>query len=157
MSIGYPLQYKSCKQCSTQWIFLFDLVTQLCLTLCDPMDCSRPGFPVHHQLLSLLKPTSMESMMLSNHVILCYPLLLPPSIISSIRIFSSESVLRSRWPRYWSFSISPSSEYSGLISFRQWQSWWWKKNSHTLLTLPLLNSHMKVHVYTAFTFFNYMM
>ena len=84
------------------------------------MDCSTPGFPVHHQLLSLLKHTSMESMMPSNHVILCHPFLLPPSIIPSIRIFSSESVLRIRWPKYWSFtfSISPSNEYSGLISFR---------------------------------------
>ena len=117
------------------------------------MDCSTPGFPVHHQLLSLLKHTSMESMMPSNHVILCHPFLLPPSIIPSIRIFSSESVLRIRWPKYWSFSISPSSEYSGLISFRQWQWWWWNKNSHTFLALPLLNSHMKVHAYTAFKFF----
>jgi len=63
---------------------------------------------------------STESVMSSNHLILCHPLLLPPSIFPSIRIFSNESVLRIRWPKYWSFSfsISPSSEYSGLISFR---------------------------------------
>ena len=69
---------------------------------------------------SLLKLTSLESMMPSNHLILCYPLLLLPSIFPSIRVFSSESALRIRWPKYWSFSfsISPSNEFSGLISFR---------------------------------------
>ena len=63
---------------------------------------------------------SIESVMLSNHLILCCPLLLPPSIFPSIRVFSNESVLHIRWPKYWSFSFSnsPSSEYSGLISFR---------------------------------------
>jgi len=69
---------------------------------------------------NLLKLMSMESVMLSNHLILCHPLLLLPSIFPSIRVFSNESVLRIRWPKYWSFSflISPSNEYSGLISFR---------------------------------------
>ena len=69
---------------------------------------------------SLLKLLSIESVMPSNHLILCRPLLLPPSIFPSIRVFSNESVLRIRWPKYWSFSynISPSNEYSGLISFR---------------------------------------
>ena len=67
---------------------------------------------------SLLKVISIASMMPSNHLILCYPLLLLPSIFPSIRIFSNESVLCIRWPKYWSFSISPSDEYSGLISFR---------------------------------------
>ena len=67
---------------------------------------------------SLLKLMSIESVMPSNHLILCHPLLLPPLIFPSIRVFSNESVLRIRWPKYWSFSISPSSEYSGLISFR---------------------------------------
>ena len=67
---------------------------------------------------SLLKLMSIESVMPSNHLILCRPLLLPPSIFPSIRIFSNESVLCIRWPKYWSFSISSSSEYSGLISFR---------------------------------------
>ena len=66
----------------------------------------------------LLKPMSIELVMPSNHLILCPPLLLPLSIFPSIRIFSNESVLHRRWPKYWSFSISPSSEYSGLISFR---------------------------------------
>ena len=69
---------------------------------------------------SLLKLMSIESVMPSNHLILCHPLLLPPSIFLSIRVFSNESVLRIKWPKYWSFSfsISPSNEYSGLISFR---------------------------------------
>ena len=68
----------------------------------------------------LLKLMSIESVMPSNHLILCHPLLLPPSIFPSIRVFSSESVLCIRWPKYWSFSfsVSPSNEYSGLISFR---------------------------------------
>ena len=69
---------------------------------------------------NLLKLMSIESVMPSNHLILCHPFLLPPSIFLSIRVFSNESVLRIRWPNYWSFrfSISPSNEYSGLISFR---------------------------------------
>ena len=72
---------------------------------------------------SLLKLMSIESVMPSNHLILCCPLLLLPSVFPSIRVFSSESVLRTRWPKYWSFSfsISPSNEYSGLISF--WIDW----------------------------------
>ena len=69
---------------------------------------------------SLLRLMSLESMIPSNHLVLCHPLLLLPSIFPSIRVFSSESVLHIRWPKYWSFSfsISPSNEYSGLISFR---------------------------------------
>ena len=95
-------------------------VAPSCLTLCDPMDCSTPGFPVLHYVQSLLKLMSIESMMPSNHLILCHPLLLLPSIFPSIRVFSNESALCIRWPNYWSFifSISPSNEYSGLISFR---------------------------------------
>ena len=79
-----------------------------------------PGLPVHHQLPCLPKLMSIESVMPSNHLILCPPLLLLPSIFSSIRVFSSESTLRIRWPKYWSFSfnISPSNEHPGLISFR---------------------------------------
>ena len=84
------------------------------------MDWSMPGFPVHHQLRSLLKLMSIESVMPSNHLILCCPLLLWPSFFPSIRVFSNESVLHIRWPKDWSFSfsISPSNEYSRLISFR---------------------------------------
>ena len=84
------------------------------------MDCSTQGFPVHHQIQSLLKLMSIELVMPSNHLILCHPLLLLPSTVPSIRVFSNESVLHISWPKYWSFSfsISPSNEYSGLISFR---------------------------------------
>ena len=99
----------------------FSLVTQSCPTLCNPMDCSTPGLPVHLQLQEFTKLTSIKSVMPSNQLILCHPLLLPPSsTFPSIRDFSNESVLRIRWPKYWSFSISisPSNEYSGLISFR---------------------------------------
>ena len=83
------------------------------------MDRSTPGLPVHHQLPEPPKPMSTESVMPSNHLILCCPLLLMPSIFPSIRVFSNESALHIRWPKDWSFSISPSSEYSGLISFRK--------------------------------------
>ena len=88
--------------------------------LCDPMDCSTPGLPVHHQLQSLLKLMSIESVMPSNHLIPCCPLLLLPSVFPNIRVFSNQSALCIRWPKYesFSFSISPSNEYSGLISFR---------------------------------------
>ena len=82
------------------------------------MDCSVPGFPVHHQLPKLLKLMVMELVVPFNCLILCYSLLLPPSLFPSIRVFSNESVLRIRWPKYWSFSIGPSNEYWGLISFR---------------------------------------
>ena len=79
-----------------------------------------PGLPVHHQLLESLKPMSIESVMPFNHLILCRLLLLPPSIFPSIRVFSKESVLCIRCPKYWSFSfnISPSNEHLGFISFR---------------------------------------
>ena len=97
----------------------FSSVAQSYLTLCDPMDCSTPGFPVHHQLPELAQTHIHRVVMSSNHLILCRPLLLLPSVFPIIRVFSSESVLRIRWPKYWSFSfsISPSNEYSGLISF----------------------------------------
>ena len=87
------------------------------------MDCNSPGFPVLHHLLSLLKLTSIESVMPSSHPVLCHPFLLLPSILPSIRVFSNESALLIKWPRYWSFRIiiSPSNEYSGLISF--WIDW----------------------------------
>ena len=86
----------------------------------DPMNCSTPGFYVLHCLTSLFKVTSIETVIPSNHLILCHHLLLLASIFPSIRVFSNELALRIRWPKYWSFSfnISPSNEYSGLISFR---------------------------------------
>ena len=84
------------------------------------MHCSTPGFPVQHQLPELLKLMSIELVMPSNHLILRRPLLLLPPVFSSFRVFSNESVLCIRQPKYWSFSfsISPSNEYSGLISFK---------------------------------------
>ena len=99
----------------------FNPVTQLCPTLSDPMDCNAPGFPVHQQLPEpVLKLMSFELVMPSKCLILCRPLLLLPSILPSIRVFSNDSVLRIRWPKYrsFSFSNSPSNEYSGLIAFR---------------------------------------
>ena len=97
-------------------MFQFSSVTQSCPTLCDPMNCSTPGLPVHHQL----KLMSIESVMPSSHLILCCSLLLLPPIPPSIRVFSNESTLHMRQPKYWSFSlsISPSNEHPGLISFR---------------------------------------
>ena len=98
----------------------FSSVAQSCLILFDPMDCSKPGFPVHHQLPGL---TQTHVHRVSDAIQPSHPLSSPsppPSIFPSIRVFSNESVLRIRWPKYWSFSfsISPSNEYSGLISFR---------------------------------------
>ena len=83
------------------------------------MNRSTPGLPVHHQLLEFIKLMSIESVMPSNHLILCRPLLLLPSIFPSIRVFSNESALHIRWPKYWSFSfnISPSNGHPELISF----------------------------------------
>ena len=98
------------------------LFAQSCLTLCHPiMDCSMPGLPVHHQLQEFtFKLMSIESVMPSNQLILCSPLLLLPSIFPNIRVFSNESALFIRWPKYCSFSfnISPSNKHSGQISFR---------------------------------------
>ena len=98
----------------------FSSVAQSCLTLCDPMNHSTPGFPVHHQLAESTQTRVHWVVMPSNHLILCCPLLLLPSIFPSIRVFSNELALRIRWPNYWSFSfnISPSNEHPELISFR---------------------------------------
>ena len=95
-------------------------VTQPCLSLYDPVDFSMPGFPVHHQLSELAQLMSIYSVMASNLLLLCCPHLLLPLIFCNIRIFSNESALHIRWSKYWSysFSISPSNEYSRLISFR---------------------------------------
>ena len=110
-------------------------VTQSCLTLYDPMDCITPAsLPITNNQ-SLLKLISIESVMPCNHLILCRPLFLLPSIFQSIRVFSNESVLRIRYPKYWSFSvsISPSNEHSGLISFRTaWASLLSKEFSRVL-------------------------
>ena len=96
----------------------FSSITQSCPTVCNPMDCSTYASLFITNSWSLLKLMSIKLMMPSNHFILCCPLLLLPSIFPSIRVFSNESVLHIRWPKYWSFSINPSNKYSGLISFR---------------------------------------
>ena len=90
-------------------------VAQLFLSLCNPMNRSTPGLPVHHQLLESTQPMSIESVMPSNHLIFCCPLLLLPSVLPRIKVFSNGSALHTKWPK---FSISPSNEYSELISFR---------------------------------------
>ena len=108
-SLLFPLSLQLCC-CS---------LTQSCPALCDPMDCSTPGFPVVHHLQSALKLMSIESVMPSNHLSLCHPILLLPSVFPSTRVFSNELVLCIRWPKYWSFSfsISPFSEYSGCPTY----------------------------------------
>ena len=95
-------------------------VAQSCPALCNPTGCSAAGFPVHTDSCSPLKLVFIAPAMPSNHLILCRPLLLPPSIFANLRVFSSESVLHTRWPKYQSFnfSISPSSEHPGPITFR---------------------------------------
>ena len=98
----------------------FSSVAQLCPTLCNPMDCSLPGSLSITNSQSLSKIMSIESVIPSNHLILCHPLLFLPSIFLSISVFSNESALCNRWPKYWIFSlsISLSNEHLGLISFR---------------------------------------
>ena len=102
------LIFSSVQSLSPVWLFV------------TPWTASHQAFLSITNSRSLLKLMSIESVMPSNYLILCCPLILPPSIFPSIRVFSNESVLRIRWPKYWSFhlSISPSNEYSGLISFR---------------------------------------
>ena len=125
----------------------FSSVTQSFMTVCDPVECSMPGFPVHHHLLELaqthvhrVSDATQPSHSLSSPF--------PPSIFPTVRVFSNESALWIRWPKYWSFSfsMSPSNEYSGLISFRMdwfdllcgnflpgtWKQWTWKNNTWTV-------------------------
>ena len=98
----------------------FSSVAQSCLTLCDPMNRSTPGLPVHHQLPEFTQTHVHPVGDAIQHLIPCRPLLFLPPIRPSIRVFSNESTLHMRWPKYWSFSfsISPSIEHPGLISFR---------------------------------------
>ena len=105
-----------------QWV---SSVIQSCQTVCDPVDCSTPGFPVLHHLPEFAQTRVLLVVMPSNHLILCCPLLLQPSVFSSIRVFSSESALCIRWPKYWgfSFSISPSFriDWFDLLAVQQTQ------------------------------------
>ena len=112
-------------------------ITQLYPTLCDSMVCSMPGFPVLHQLTLLLTLMSIESMMPSNYLILCHPLLLLPSVFPSIRVFPNESVLCFRWPKYWTLFTTANSNrvQSNITSFWQFNlKLWIKKKKH----VPLL-------------------
>ena len=106
----------------TLWRGQYVVVVQSlsCVGLCNPTDCSMPGSSVLHYLLEFTQIMPIELLMISNYLILCCPLLFLPSIFPDIRVFSNESILRIRWPKYcsFSFSISPSNKYSGLISFR---------------------------------------
>ena len=99
-------------------VHISSLQSQSCSTLCDPMDCSMSGLPVHHQLAEFTQAHVhwVGDAIQPSHPLL--PLLLLSSVFPSIRVFSHESALQVRWPNYWSFSISPTNEYSGLISFR---------------------------------------
>ena len=115
-----------CRQVPPHWAnapYRSESVQFSCSVMSDslcPMDCSMPGFPVHHQHIKLTQTHVIESVMPSNHLILCCPVLFPPSIFPSISVFSNEIGLFIRWPKYWNFSfnISPSNEHSGMISFR---------------------------------------
>ena len=109
LELGDQLHYLKRKFC-------YCSIAKSCPTLRDPMDCSTPGFLSFTISWSLPKFLSTESVMPSNHLILCHPLL--PSIFSSIKVFSNESAVHIRWPKYWSFRMSPSDEYWGLISFK---------------------------------------
>ena len=124
------------KGCSTSLVIQFSSVAQSCPTLCDPMNLSTPGLPVHHQLLEFTQTHAhrVSGAIQPSHP-LSSPLLLPP-IPPSIRVFSNESTLRMRWPKYWSssFSISPSNEHPGLSSFRMdWLGFLWSKGLKSLL------------------------
>ena len=99
-------------------VIQFSSVCQSCLTLCDPMNYIMPASPVHHQILQPAQTHINQSVMPYNCLILCHPLLLLASIFPSVRVFSNVSVLCICWPKYWSFSVSPSNEYPGFISFR---------------------------------------
>ena len=101
-------------------MFQFSSATQSCPTPCDPMNCSMSGLPVHHQLLEFTQTHVHPVSDAIHYLILCRPLLLLPPIPPSIRVFSNESTLHKRWPKYWTFtfSIIPSKGHPGLISFR---------------------------------------
>ena len=114
------LKLIACTHSSNDDSVQFSSVTQLCLTLCDPWIAAHQASLFITKSQSLHKLMSIESVMPSSHLILCRPLLFLPPIPPSIRVFSNESTLHMRWPKYWSFSfsISPSNEHPGLISFR---------------------------------------
>ena len=132
----------------------FTSVAQSCPTLCNPMNRSTPGLPVHHQLPQSTQTHVHCVMMPSNHLILSCPLILLPSIFPQIRVFSNESVLRIRWPKYcsFSFSISPSNEYSGLVSFSM--DWLDLLAAQGTLKSLLQHHSSKVSVFKSSAFFS---
>ena len=109
-----------CNRWLSQFSQLVNSLTQSCPTLCDSMNCSMPGLPVHHQLPEFTQTHVHRVLMPSSHLILSRPLLLLPPIPPSIRVFSNGSTLRMRWPKCWSFSfsINPSKEHPEQICFR---------------------------------------
>ena len=114
---GLSISLQMTQFCAFLWLSnQFSSVSQSCLTLCDPMNGSKPGLPVNHQLPECTKPMCIELVMPSSHLILCCPLLLLLPTPPSIRVFSNESTLHMRWPKYWSFSfrISPSKKSKRL-------------------------------------------
>ena len=104
--------------CHTLTICFCCSAAKLCPTPCDPMDCTMTGLPVLHYIPEFAQTISFESVMLSNRVILCHCLLFLHSLFPSLMVFATELALCISWPKYWSFSVNPSNEYSRLISFR---------------------------------------
>ena len=139
----------------------FSSVAQSCLTPYDPINSSMPGLPVHHQLPEFTQAHVHRSVIPSSHIILCPPLLLLPSILPSIKVFSNESTLCMRWPKCWSFSfsISPANEHPELVSFRMdWldilavqgtlKSLLQHHSSKTLILRAQLSSPSNCHIHT---------
>ena len=153
MLSGLNIKLQQLRQCQ------FTLVTQSCPTLCDPMNCGTPGFPVHHQLLELAQTHVHQ---FGDAIQPSHPLSSPSppaSIFPSIRVFSNESALRIRWPKKWSFSfsISPSNEHPGLISFRmdwldlldvQWTLKSLLKYHHSKVSILWCSVFFIVHMHT---------
>ena len=135
------------------WISSVSSVACSCPTLCNPMNCSMPGSLSINNSWSLFKLTFIELVMLSNHLILCHPLLLLPLIFPNIRVFSNESILHIRWPKYWSFTfnINPYNKYSGLISFRM--DWLDLLVVQRTLKSPLQHHSSKVSILQCSAFF----
>ena len=134
------MHFSECTFSSVQ----FSSVAQSCPTLCDPMNHSTPGLPVHHQFLEFTQTHVHQVGDVIQSSILCHPILLLPQIPPSIRVFSNESALCIQWPKYWSFSygISPSNKYSGLISF--WIDWFYPcspRDSQESSPAPQLEKH----------------
>ena len=142
-----------------EFLQLFSSVAQSRLTLCEPWTVAHQASLSITNSWSLLELMSIKSVMSSNHLILCCPLILLPSIFSSIRVFSNELALHIRWPKYWSFSfsISPSKEYSGLISFRiDWLDLFDVQGTLYVNEIFITQTHTLLFFYTNGLFFIYL-